>query len=54
MWFLLFYSNFISLRRYHFLPVISIALATLRTMFSLVGGRGRRERERREEGSFNY
>ena len=38
MWFLLFYSNFISLRRYHFLPVISIALATLRAMFSLVGG----------------
>ena len=38
MWFLLIYSNFISLRRHHFLPVISIAHTTLRTMLSLVGG----------------
>ena len=45
MWFLLFYSNFMSLRRYHFLLVFSIALATLRAMFNLVGGRV-------EEGSF--
>ncbi|RVW72136.1 hypothetical protein CK203_057979 [Vitis vinifera] len=30
-----FYS--MSLRRHHFLPVFSIALATLRAMFSLVG-----------------
>ena len=48
MWFLLFYSNFMSLRRYHFLPVISIDVATLRAMFSLVGGGGKRV----EEGSF--
>ena len=34
-----------SLRRYHFLPIVSIALATLRAMLSLVGGRV-------EEGSF--
>ena len=33
------YSTLISHRRYHFLPIISIAHATLRTMFSLVGGR---------------
>ena len=39
------YSKLISLRRYHFLPIISIAHATLRTMFSLFGGRV-------EEGSF--
>ena len=38
MWFLLIYSNFISLRRHHFHPVISIAHTTLRTMLSLVGG----------------
>ena len=46
MWFLPFYSNSMSLRRHHFLPVFSIALATLRAMFSLVGGK------RVEEGSF--
>ena len=39
------YLKLISLRRYHFLPIILIAHATLRTMFSLVGGRV-------EEGSF--
>ena len=39
------YSKLISLRRHHFLPIISIAHATLRTMFSLIGGRV-------EEGSF--
>ena len=39
------YSKLISLRRYHFLPIISIAHATLRTMLILVGGRV-------EEGSF--
>ena len=39
------YSKLISRRRYHFLPIISIAHATLGTMFSLVG-------RRVEKGSF--
>ena len=48
MWFLLYDSDFVPLRRYHFLPLFFlIALETLRTMFSLVGGRV-------EEGSFCY
>ena len=33
------HSDFVSLRRYHFLPLFLIALETLRTMFNLVGGR---------------
>ena len=37
--------DFVSLRRYHFLPLFFIAIQTLRTMFSLVGGRV-------EKGSF--
>ena len=41
------YSKLISLRRYHFLPIISITHATLRTMLSSVGGRV-------EEGSFFF
>ena len=45
MWFLLYDSDSISLRRYHFLPLFSIDLDTLRVMWSLVGGRV-------EEGSF--
>ena len=45
MWFLLIYSNYIPLRRHHFLPVIAIAHTILRTMLSLVGGTV-------EEGSF--
>ena len=47
MLFLLDDSDFMSLRKHHFLPVFSIALATLRAMFSLVGGS-----KRVEEGSF--
>ena len=39
MWFLLYDSDSISLRRYHFLPLFSIALDTLRAMLILVGGR---------------
>ena len=39
-------SDFMSLRMHYFLSVFSIALATLRAMFSLVGGK------RVEEGSF--
>ena len=39
MWFLLVYSNFISLKSYDFVPVISIAYAIVGTMFSLVGGK---------------
>ena len=46
MLFLLDDSNSMSLGRHHFFPVFSIALATLRAMFSLVGGK------RVEEGSF--
>ena len=46
MLFLLDDSDSMSLRKHHFLPVFSIALATLRTMFSLVGGK------KVEEGSF--
>ena len=45
MWFLLYDSDSMSLRKYYFLPVFLIALAILRTMFNLVGGRV-------EEGSF--
>ena len=37
--------DFVSLRRYHFLPLFFIAIQTLRTIFSLVGGRV-------EKGSF--
>ena len=44
MWFLLYDSDFMSLRRHHFLPVFSIVLAILRAMFSLV-----EERELRKE-----
>nr|CAN68202.1 hypothetical protein VITISV_008300 [Vitis vinifera] len=43
--FLLYDSYSMSLKRYHFLPIVSIALATLRAMLSLVGGKV-------EEGSF--
>ena len=43
---LLYDSDFMSLRMHHFLSVFSIALATLRAMFNLVGGK------RVEEGSF--
>ena len=39
------HSDFVSLRRYHFLPLFFIAIETLRTMFTLVGGRV-------EKGSF--
>ena len=39
MLFLLDDSDSMSLRRHHFFPVFSIALATLRVMFNLVGGR---------------
>ena len=39
------HSDFVSLRRYHFLPLFLIAFETLRTMFNLVGGRV-------EKGSF--
>ena len=46
MLFLLDDSDSMSLRKHHFLPVFSIALATFRTMFSLVGGK------KVEEGSF--
>ena len=46
MLFLLEDSDSMSLRRHDFLPVFSIALATLRAMFNLVGGK------RVEEGSF--
>ena len=46
MWFLLYDSDYMSIRRYHFLPVFSIALATLRAMFNFVG------EKRNEEGSF--
>ena len=46
MLFLLDDSDFMLLRRHHFLLVFSIALATLRAMFSLVRGK------RVEEGSF--
>ena len=45
MWFLLYESDSISLRRYHFLPLFSIAIETLRAMLISVGGRV-------EEGSF--
>ena len=48
MWLLLDDSDSMSLRRYYFLPVFSIALATLRAMFRLVGG------ERVEEESFAF
>ena len=40
------YLKLISLRRYHFLPLIAITHITLRTMLSSVGGG-----ERNEEGS---
>ena len=33
------HSDFISLRRYHFLPLFLITFETLGTMFNLVGGR---------------
>ena len=46
MLFLLDDSDFMSLRKHHFLPVFSIALATLSAIFNLVGGK------RVEEGSF--
>ena len=36
MWFLLYTSEYISLKRYHFLPLFSLAIETLRTMFILV------------------
>ena len=39
------HSDFVSLRRYHFLPLFLIAFETLRTIFILVGGRV-------EKGSF--
>ena len=39
MWFLLYDSDSMSLRRYHFLPLFIIVLATLRAMLILVGGR---------------
>ena len=39
MWFLLYDSDSMSLRRYHFFPLFIIILATLRAMLSLVGGR---------------
>ena len=39
MWFFLYISDSISLRRYHFLPLFTIALATLRAMLILVGGK---------------
>ena len=45
MWFLLYDSDSMSLRRYHFLPLFAIALATLRAMLILVG-------ERVKKGSF--
>ena len=32
------HSDFVSLRRYHFLPLFLIAFETLGTMFNLVGG----------------
>ena len=37
MWFLLYDSDSISFRRYHFLPLFSIALETLRAMLISVG-----------------
>ncbi|RVW69104.1 hypothetical protein CK203_060682 [Vitis vinifera] len=43
--FLIYDSNSMSLRRYHFLPLFAIALATLRAMLILVG-------ERVKKGSF--
>ena len=45
MWFLLYDSDSMSLKRYHFLPLFTIALATLRAMLILVG-------RRVKEGSF--
>ena len=52
MWYLLDDSEPMSLRRYNSLPVFSIALATLRAMFSLVGGGGEERRELRKEVLF--
>ena len=46
MVFLLDNSDSVSLKRHHFLPIFSIALATMRAMFSLVEGK------RVEKGSF--
>ena len=45
MWFLLYDSDSISLRKYHFFSLFSIALVTLRAMLISVG-------RRVEEGSF--
>ena len=39
MWFLLYDSDSMSLKRYHFLPLFLITLDTLRTMLISVGGR---------------
>ena len=43
MRFLLYDSDSMSLRKYHFLPLFTIALATLRAMLILVGGELRKE-----------